>query len=191
MIVETLKMHASGALLLSNEFSMLVYPSGSEDWSFFDNKLPSCPPVAKLRFVIGRPYPELMREGPPKPLSEPTEEAGFVEEEELLNLEYVRSTVTLRESECNINAVFRNVYNVDYSRLVASTTPMKTTETPSFFLIFPPSKVDERNLLIQFLQHNKASDIFTSETKGAWNYFSTHVNAGLIDAGVIIVIYSF
>ena len=187
MMVETLKLHVSGALLLSNEFSMLVYPSGSEDWTFLDSKLPTCPAAAALRFVIRRPYPELMTESLPKPLSGLAEEPILEEEEEEppVAIETIRSTISVGEGESNINLVFRDVYNVEYSRLIASTTPVNTDEMPSFFLIFPSSKVDERDLLIQFLQYNKAKDIFSHESKGAWDYFVARVNSG-----VLIVNYS-
>ena len=185
MMVETLKMHVSGALLLANEFSMFVYPSGSEDWTFLDSKLPTCPPATTLRFLIRRPYPELMDEKLPKPLSDSTEERPSLQEEEEeeecpIDFETIRCTTSVEEGENNIDAVFRNVYKVEYPRLIASTAPVKNKQTPSFFLIFPPSKADERNLLIQFLQHNKASDIFSHETKGAWDYFVTHVIEGVL-----------
>lgn len=183
-MAETLKVHVSGALLLSNEFSMLVYPSGSEDWSFLDDKLPACPPETVLRFVIRQPLPELMKEEPQKPLSgstdEPDKRSPGLAEDEPIDITAVRSTVSIRDGEGNINSVFREVYNVEYSRLVAPTTLAKTTEMHSFFLIFPPSKEAERDLLVQFLEHNKANDTFDNETSGAWDYFSNHVDAGVI-----------
>ena len=185
-MAETLKTHVSGALLLSNEFSMLVYPSGSDDWSFLDDELPACPPETVLRFVIRQALPELMKVESQHSLSGSTEEPGerspISAEDEAIDISTVRSTITIPDGEGNINVVFREFYNVEYSRLVAPITQAKTTEMHSFFLIFPPSKEVERDLLVRFLQHNKANDIMCNETKGAWDYFSNR-----IDAGVIIV----
>ena len=192
-MAETLKVHVSGGLFLANEFSMLVYPSGSEDWTFLDDKLPACPSEAVLRFVMRKPFPELMNEEPRKPLLVSAEEEledgslGLIEEEPV-DIETVRSTISIRHGESNINTVFRIMYGVDYSRLVAPTTLAKGTEMHNFFLIFPPSKEPERDLVVDFLQQNKPSNIFSYETKGAWDYFSTRVDAGVIIVGFFVLL---
>ncbi len=165
---------------------MLVYPSGSEDWTFLDEKLPIYPPDAVLRFVIRSPFPDLMEGEVRKPLPGSTEQDSrnllpdLTEEESLPSQTEIVPVVSIRDGESNINAVFRSFYDVEYSRLVAPTTLGKTTEMYNFFLIFPLSKETERDLVIEFLQHNKAHEIFSYKMKGAWNYFSTRINAGVI-----------
>lgn len=191
-MAETLKMHVSGGLFLTKKFTLLVYPSGSEDWTFLDDQLPICPPEAVLRCVMGKPCPGLIEEEPQKPLSDSTEQepqnviSGSIGEElqnPLPSLTYELPVVSVRDGESNTNAVFRNMYNVEFSRLVAPATSAETTEMYNFFLIFPPSKETERDAIIDFLQHNKATEILSYETKGAWDYFSTRINAGVIIVG--------
>jgi len=191
-MAETLKMHVSGDLFMTKKFTMLVYPSGSEDWTFLDDQLPTCPPEAVLRFVMGKPCPRLMKEEPQKPLSDSIEQeprnilSGSIEKElqkPCPALRHELPVVSVRDGESNINAVFRNLYNVEFSRLIASAPLTETTEMYNFFLIFPPSKETERDAIIDFLQHNKATEILSYETKGAWNYFSTRINAGVIIVG--------
>ncbi len=191
-MAETLKMHVSGGLFMAKKFTILIYPSGSEDWTFLDDQLPTCPPEAVLRFVMGKPCPGLMEEEPQKPLSDSTEQEprnvlpGSIEEElqkPLPALTHELPVVSVRDGESNTNAVFRNMYNVEFSRLVAPAPLAETTEMYNFFLIFPPSKETERDAVIDFLQHNKATEILSYETKGAWDYFSTRINAGVIIVG--------
>ena len=174
-MAETLKMTVSGGLFLGTEFSMLVYPSASQDWAFLDGKLPAYPPESALRFVMRGPLPELMQEQSSKLL------LGSVGEE-YTDVETMLSAISIKDGESSMNAVLRIMYDVDYSRLAAPSTLGKTTDTQTFFLIFPPSKGAERDLVVQFLQHNNASEILVHDTKGAWEYFAT-----MIDAGVIIV----
>jgi len=191
-MAETLKIHASGGLFMTKKFTILIYFSGSEEWTFLDDQLPTCPPEAVLRFVMGNPCPGLMKDESQKPLSDSTEQElrnvlpGSIENELQKPLPALTSelpVVSVRDGESNINAVFRNMYNVEFSRLVAPATLAKTTEMYNFFLIFPPSKETERDAIIDFLQHNKATEILSYETKGAWNYFSTRINAGVIIVG--------
>lgn len=187
-MAEALRVHVSGGLFMANKFILLIYPSGSEDWTFLDDRLPICPPEAVLRFVMRTPIPGLTEETR-KPILESAEQEsqkplpGLTEDESQMPLPILTEElpfVSIRDGESNINAVFRNMYNVEYSRLAAPTTSAKTTEMYNFFLIFPPSKETERHLVVEFLRHNKASEISSYETKGAWDYFSTRINAGVI-----------
>lgn len=156
-------MHVSGGTLFANDFAMVVYPAGSEDWTFLDEGLPAVPSDAVLRFVIRKPLPGL-------------------EVNDGTNIATKKRVIAIREGETNINIVFRVLFKIEYSRLVASTTPHRSENLEVFFIIFPPGTEDERDLVIRFLQENGAKDIYSWETPGSWDYFSNK-----IDAGVIIV----
>ena len=172
-MAEVLKMNASGGLFLEKDVSILIYPSATDDWAFLDEKLPVHPSEAKLRFLMVGAFPELIYD-------EPIDHLVGTIDRNTSNTEAITPTTSVKDGESGINAIFRVMYHIEYSRLAAPTTLAKTSDMQNFFLIFPASKDKERDIVIQFLEHNKASNIFIFDIKGAWEYFSTRVDAGVI-----------
>jgi len=171
---ETLKLNISAGIFLSSEFTMIVFPTNSEDWQFLDRHFPPVPGVA-LRFVLSTP----INHGPSKP------------SERSLRRQKIEKRMIKRGKEINIpseqgiNSVMRLLYGIDYSRLIQQAPPKISTECSKFFLLFPKEAKDEHDLIVQFLSANNALEIYTydpNSNDAAWSYFYQSVDAGIIIA---------
>lgn len=80
--------------------------------------------------------------------------------------------------EPKITTVFRHLFKIDYKTLI-SQNARKTKIANTFFLMFSRSCIEEHELIIKFLEANGAT-IYSSYTPGSWNYFTSHVDAGVI-----------
>lgn len=171
---EVLKLNVSGGVFLSDEFTMIVFPTNSEDWQFLDRHFLPVPGVA-LRFLVRIP----IQHGQTK-LSEPSSRRQKTEKR-----------MTKRGKEINIpgeqgiNSVMRLLYGIDYSRLIHQVPPKISAECSKFFLLFPKEAKDEQDLVVQFLSTNNALEIYTYAPRSndaAWDYFYQSVDAGVIIA---------
>lgn len=170
-ISEILRLNVSGALFSGKDFTLLVYPPDSQDWAFLDEKFPEVPPVG-LRCI--------MRTSIQLPAMESCDD----------KLEKIRKglvergkKITFTSDEPVINAVMRNVYNIDYQRLIRQPKQDKTQEANKFFLIFPKERRAEHDLIVQFLDANDAAEVYSYDednNDGTWEYFYRHVKDGVI-----------
>lgn len=85
--------------------------------------------------------------------------------------------------EPRITTVFRHLANIDYKTLIPQNA-RKNKDPNTFFLMFPPSRKDEHELVVKFLEANKAT-IYSSYTLGSWDYFTSHVDAGVILVSIV------
>ena len=170
-LAETLRLNVSGALYHGSDFTMLVYPPNSEDWTFLDHQLPEAPAVG-LRCFIGSPmrnfataYNNDCMEG----LNGPHKKR--------------RMPISFKVDEPTINAVMRNVYHIDYYRLVRHANQRRSMENLKFFLIFPKERKAEQELTLEFIEANGAAEVYAHDEEssdGAWEYFSRNVKEGVI-----------
>ena len=140
---------------------MFIYPGNDSRWKFLHDGSPQIPPDAILRFVLQDPIDPNMLQKP-----EPT-----------LNIQC--ETVSIRLNESDINSVFRNMYGIEYSRLIEQSDPGKSAKSNNFFTIFTPGTEDEEDLMLAFLEENGA-DIYRYQEEGAWDYFSKNVDYGVV-----------
>lgn len=171
---ETLKLNVSGGVFLSDQFTMIVFPTNSEDWQFLDRHFPPVPGVA-LRFVLRSPIQYEQ--------AKPSEQSS--------RRQRIEKRMIKRGKEINItggqgiNTVMRLLYEIDYSRLIQQAPPKISTECSRFFLLFPKEAKDEHDLVVQFLSANNALEIYTydpNSNDAAWSYFYQSVEAGVIIA---------
>lgn len=161
----TLNAHASGGLYLQDQFALLVYPTDTADWAFLDPEIESSPKLG-LKFIMRSPLLQPLQDLP----------YGLLQDQLLVN------PMSLPD-EPKINTVFRHLANIDYQTLI-SQNAKKTKDPNTFFLMFPPSRNDEHELVVKFLEANKAI-IYSSHTPGSWDYFTSHVDAGVILVSIL------
>ena len=161
-MAETLKAHASCAIFYSEKFSLLFYPndSGLESWDFLNNLQSPVPEGTLLRFV--------MRKQLPPPPSDPVE----------LDIAGKETLLSSLEGKSNIDLVFQEMLGIEYERLIRQQTPKKTAESNNFFLFFVGVE-KELSLMCRFLIANGAK-IYSWEDEGAWDYFCTHFETGVV-----------
>ena len=201
-ITETLANSLQGALFFAQQFTMIMYPAGASAWAFLDNVLPSVHPGTTLRFVVRRPLLPIIAD------------VRGLTTSQLVKKDPERYTeITTKVKDCpiqaedmNINIVFRDMFGIDYDRLVAQNGRQQHPPTNIFFLCFVPQGCEsyepdsakrsalrmrtseEHDLFIRFLQVNGAKEIYSMqnigsqeiENNGAWDFFLKNVKSGTI-----------
>ncbi|KAL9099140.1 MAG: hypothetical protein Q9163_005314, partial [Psora crenata] len=198
----TLVHRLAGALFFSANFTMLVWPVGSVVWQFLDRCLPEVPADAALRFAVRTPIATNQSE---KMLLEVAkyadENPGWCEETlgEIKDIPQV-------DNNKPINAIFTDLYRINYNRLTMGNNPKDPTKKDSFFLCFVPVAQEpweedpisrqrtrerisaEHDYFVKFLQENGAKEIYSMQsvrsveirTEGAWEDFRRNVKDGCI-----------
>ena len=180
---------------------MLVYPTGASAWAFLKHGLPSEADGASLRFIIRHPLPRDLARLDPSVARLVDENAERYREIQ----QYIRSNPVQQDSK-SINLVFRDLFQIEYSRLIAQNEPNKNPASNVFFLSFIPAGCEkyekddtkrmtlrhrvskEHDLFIDFLDANGAEEIYSlqavdsiePENDGAWEYFVHNVKSGQI-----------
>ena len=150
---------------------MLVYPPNSEDWAFLDRQLPEAPAVG-LRCFIRNP----MRNFATAYNNDRMEGLNWPHKER-------RMPISFAVDEPAFNAVMRNVYHIDYCRLVRHANQRTSMDNLKFFLIFPKDRKAEQELTLEFIEANGAAEVYAHDEEssdGAWEYFSRNVKEGVI-----------
>lgn len=181
---------------------MIMYPAGASAWAFLDNNLPNVHPGTTLRFVVRGPLP---------PILPHIHELAIARLDQENPERYAEITTKIEKypiqaEDNNINIVFRDMFEIDFDRLVAQSGPQKHAPTNKFFLCFIPQGCEdyepdpakrsalrmrtseEHDLFIRFLQANGAEEIYSMQKIGsqeidencAWDYFSKNVKSGTI-----------
>ena len=179
---------------------MLIYPAGASTWAFLDDNLPKVHPGTTLRFVVRKPLTSTDVHGLATSRlanKEPEQHAGIMTK---------IKKAPIQAGEKNINVVFRDMFDIDFGRLVAQNGPQIHPPTNIFFLCFVPQGCEtyepdpakrsalrrrtseEHDLFIKFLQANGAEDIYSMQDIGsqelannaAWGYFYKNVKSGTI-----------
>lgn len=158
-MAENLKIRAAGGLFFTKHFMMIIYPTGVGAWGFLDGIPGGTSTEACLRFVMRSPVAHMLEDDPEFAASD--------------------QQMTIQDGEGSINAMFRNILHIEYSRLMPQVANQSDDSSKSFFLVFPPSHEDEHDLTVKFLETNDAT-IYSSNTLGAWDYFCNYVNVGVV-----------
>ena len=187
---------------------MLMYPAGASAWAFLDNKgVANVHPGTSLKFILCKPLP------PPQPDVHRAATARFAKEnpERYAEIAAKMKEHPVQAEEKNINIVFRDMFEIDYSRLVAQNGPQTHPPPNIFFLCFIPQgsenyepdpakrlalrmrTSEEHDLFIKFLQANGAEEIYSLQNigsqeivnNGAWDYFVKKVRSGSIIVSVL------
>ena len=158
---------------------MLVYPPNSEDWAFLDQHFPEVPAVG-LRCIIRTPMQPSDAEGT----------AGRIEKLSKRQKKWGKQ-ITFEAGEPIINTVMRNVYEIDYQRLIRHDTPAppgKKSDGLKIFLLFPKERRTEQEVILQLIDANGASEVYAydeDKNDGVWEYFSRTVVEGVIIVSIL------
>ena len=181
---------------------MLMYPAGASAWAFLDKNLPDVHPGTTLRFVVRRGLPRILAgvHGLAKARLERENPERYAE----ITNQVVKCPIQAEDK--NINVVFRDLFDIDFGRLVAQNGPQQHSTTNAFFLCFIPQGCEdyepdaakrsalrmrtseEHDLFVKFLQANGTEEIYSMQDIGsqeisnncAWDYFSRHMKSGTI-----------
>lgn len=171
---EILKLNVAGGVFLSDEFTMIVFPTNSEDWQFLDRHFPPVPGVA-LRFAVRTPVNHGQAKAPESSSRRQKIEKRMIKRGKEINI----------PGEQGINTTMRLLYEIDYARLIQQASPKISTDCSKFFLLFPKEAKNEQDLIVEFLSTNNALEIYTydpTNNDAAWSYFYQSVEAGVIIA---------
>lgn len=140
---------------------MFMYPTDCvlENWTFLDEVQAPIIPGAYLRFVLRNALP--------------------VHDTPEVDLGVKENQIFFPEGEGTTSMVLQNLLGIKYTRLITQTSPDLTAKTNNFFLLFPVTAKPEYHVVFKFLEEHQAN-IYTWQTDGAWDYFSTHVEYGVI-----------
>ena len=158
-MAETLRLHDSAGLFFCPAFTMIVYPTGSESWRFFDERFPVHSPLTALRFFVRTAIPEFSSTNA---FTLPS-----------------TSSYPIMECETGVNALFRQLYGIEYQKLLPSANKHKSEQPNTFLLIYPPAAQEEYDVTIKFLAANNAT-VYSWRTPGAWEFFVGNVVAGVV-----------
>ena len=168
-LAEELKSHGLGGLYFAKEFSLLFYPTGTDEWSFLDaHFVKEAQLPVSLRFVMFLPIPEFF---------------GL----RAIETPVGDSPIGLLEGEPAINRLFREAYQIDYKKLVIDDNKSEYIHEDTFFIMYPPFKKDEHDLLVSFLEANRAT-VYSSYTPGAWDYVLKEANHAIILASKVQIV---
>ena len=173
-ISETLRLNVSGALFLGDDFTMVVFPIGTEDWAFLERHMPAMP-LAGLRCVVRSPIQHVVTD-------DLHNTVGMIKERRSRK----GQEISLEAGELAINVIMRNLYGIDYPRLIRQSNRDQDRMGRIFYLIFPKERRDEQELILHFLKANGAVEVYSYDedvNDGTWEYFYRNV----INNGVIIV----
>ena len=186
---------------------MLMYPAGASAWAFLDKVVvPNVHPGTNLKFILRKPLP------PPQldVLGVATTRFAKDNSERYSDIAAKIKKHPVQAEEKNINIVFRDMFEIDYGRLVAQNGPQTHPPPNVFFLCFVPQgsenyepdsakrlalrmrTSEEHDLFIKFLQANGAEEIYSLQNigspeianNGAWDYFLKKVKCGSIIVSV-------
>ena len=188
---------------------MLVYPTGASAWAFLKDRLPDLADGAPLRFLIRHPLPRDLAHLDPSVARLADENVERYKEIQ----QYIRSNPVQQGSK-SINLVFRDLFQIEYSRLIAQNEPNKKPASNVFFLCFIPAGCEnyekddtkrmalrhrvskEHDLFIDFLDANGAEEIYSlqavdsiePENDGAWEYFVHNVKSGQVIVSLTVAL---
>ena len=157
-----------------------------------------------MRFVIRQPLPQDLDDGE---YSMSTRLANEKPDHYAEIKEKIQAN-PIQTGDKNINVVFRDMFGIDYHRLIAR-NDIQNTKPPAntFFLCFIPQGIEdyekddpakrmairlqtskEHDCFVEFLEANGAEEIYSMqgigslevENNGAWDYFRHNVKSGAI-----------
>ena len=204
-IAEKLANNLQGGLFFAQHFTMLMYPAGASAWAFLDKGLPSVHPGTVLRFAVRKPLEPALADVQTSTIARLKAE----EPERYADITTGIQKYPIQAKDKNINIVFRDMFDIDFDRLVAQNGDQQHPPTKTFFLCFIPQGCEvyepdlakrsalhvrtsqEHDLFVKFLQANGAEEIYSMQKigsqeidrNGGWDYFCRNVKSGTIIVG--------
>ena len=181
---------------------MVMYPAGASAWAFLDKHLPSVHPGTTLRFAVRKPLPSVPADVHRLATARVIQDVPEQYREIMIKIQ----EPSIQAKDKNINIVFRDMFEIEFDRLVAQNGDQQHLPTNIFFLCFIPQGCEvyepdsakrsalrmrtseEHDLFIKFLQANGVNEIYSMQKIGsqevdsneAWDYFCKNVKSGTI-----------
>ena len=208
-VAHLLGQHRSVAMHFAREYTMLIWPANASVWGFLDDMLQPVPEGTILRFAIRRPFiSELSKQIERSPSIKLQQEDRERYKEICSKIE---STPT-QKAEKAINIVFRDLFEIEFDRLITPNGPQTRLSAKNFFLCFIPAGCEryqpnqekrralrwmtyrEHDLFVEFLKANGAENIYSMQEvgssklvkNGAWDCFTKTVTSGVVVVSSIL-----
>ena len=190
--------------MFAEAFTIIMWPAQSSVWDFLEKKLPAVPPGTILRFALCEPtaVSQSLDQTEPRVISRLSSEDA----EKYNEIKGSVDRLPMQPDEKPINVVFREVFKIDFDRLVASNGNQRHLSGKDFFLCFIPANCtqyevddkkrqalrlrtsEEHDLFVQFLRANGAEAIYSFQdigsyeivSNGSWRHFIEKVKSGAI-----------
>lgn len=192
----------SGALFFAPRFTVLIWPAGSNAWDFVERKIEPVPEGTVLRYLVRNPLPQEYAEDLHPSTLHFCNQDPKRHDEAVLRIQ----ARPFEQGETAINVVFRDLFGIEYSRLVANPISSNELKNDTFFLCFLPVSQEqwepdrekrqrtrertsaEHDFFVEFLQANGANEIYSMQeigstdmaNNGAWECFRREVKTGCI-----------
>lgn len=202
-IVYLLACHTSLGILFASHFTMVIWPAQTSIWGFLEQSLPPVPPGTTLRYAVYESMPQRLADKV-EPLMTTRLQIEDIQRYEGVKAEVDNTPVQPGESHTNV--VFRDLFGIEFERLIASNGPQKVVPTRNFYLCFYPANCEdyepdevkrqalrknvakEHELYIEYLRANGADMIYSMQDIGSheitkscsWDYFLNNVKSGAI-----------
>ena len=202
-LVELLACNMALGICPTKEFTMLIWPAHSSIWGFLENYLPKVPPGTVLRFALRKKISSELVNHLESPM------ISHLRQEDAKYYDKIKNTIhdrSIEPGEKHINVVFREVFGIEFGRLIASNSSQGQPLSKNFFLCFVPANCEqyepdenkrqalcqdiseEHDLFIQFLQANGADMIgsmqdmgsYEAVQNGSWRYFIENIKSGVV-----------
>ena len=203
LAAEVLAALSSAGLFFARDFTMVLWPTKASAWDFLEKSLPKVPPGAMLKFALRPPVI-------PDPTGQPESPAiARLRCENPTICNDLSSAIRERPSRSeikHINLVFRDIFGIEFDRLLPSRGNEEQFRGKNFFLCFVPAGcekyepddtkrqalrlkiAEEHDFFVQFLQANGGGSIYSMQelgsseavSNGSWRYFIENVTSGAI-----------
>ncbi|KAK4550560.1 hypothetical protein LTR36_000139 [Oleoguttula mirabilis] len=149
-LAECCKLHASGFVSIQDRYTLLVYPSNSEEWRFLEITNAPVVPNTSLRFRLCPPIADFDRSQSMVAVSEP---------------------YSLQQSASVI--VGKALLGLDPSKVLQRPADQK------MFIAWPAHRHQELSVLVKYFQDLECK-VYHSGTPGAWAYFRVKHGKGSV-----------
>ncbi|KAK5137116.1 hypothetical protein LTR08_001125 [Meristemomyces frigidus] len=153
-LAECCKLHASGLVSRLDRYTLLIYPSNSEEWQFLDSAAPPVGPTTSLRFRMFQPIANF----------DQTKSATTLDPE---LAEYPASVITGKA-----------LLGLDLSSVLQRPPDQRVVEQ-KLFMMWPLYRSDELAVLVQYFQDLKCK-VYHSGIPGAWMRFKSKHGKGAV-----------
>ncbi|KAI0131154.1 hypothetical protein F4814DRAFT_157948 [Daldinia grandis] len=164
-VAEHLRRGSYGSHLITEQFSILVYPSKCDGWNGLGVDITKLNPESHLRYIIYKSCNDMKLYPPASVPRAPT-----------------RLSHTEQGSHCRV--LIKDLLGLDFSSFLPQNPKEKDKQV--FMLLFPEREAQVCNMMKLWLRScQPACQIFTHEKKDGWAHFHETVQAG--KAGTIIL----
>ena len=188
---------------------MLIWPAHSSVWKFLEKPFLEVPLGTVLRFAIRKRVSMHLEDQIQFPvIARLRQEDADLHDEIKTNI----NNMPMQPEEKPINVVFREVFGIDFNRLLPTSSIQRQLPSKNFFLCFVPANCEqyelddgkrqalrrrtfeEHNLFVQFLRENGADAIYSMQDlgsyepvpSGSWRYFIENIKTGAVIVSFVL-----